>query len=194
MAAPSKTFATIADAAVDADSPLDATLMTGLRDSLIHLEEWLGMSYTAAQNHDHDGVNSAFVTSVADGAITPAKIGNVSAGDWIIIDNATERSTISATYVKLKEIKISAGGTYRVKFSGNADGGTAGYKAQVYKNGSAHGTERQLAVGYQTWSEDLTFAAGDLIQVYAKTAGTSYAKDFQLGVSAPLTAGWLYGY
>lgn len=61
MAAPSKNFTVIADSAIDADSPITEDLMTDLRDNDIHLEEWLGLSYTAAQNHDHDGVNSALI-------------------------------------------------------------------------------------------------------------------------------------
>ena len=42
MAAISKAWVTIADSAVDPDSPGDATLMTGIRDDLVHLREWLG--------------------------------------------------------------------------------------------------------------------------------------------------------
>lgn len=63
MTAISKAWVTIADAAVDPDSPLDATLMTGLRDDLIHLREWLGAGFTAGavQDHDHDGVNSKLI-------------------------------------------------------------------------------------------------------------------------------------
>ena len=58
MTAPSKSWSNIADTQVDADSPLDTTLLTALRDDLVHLREWLGLNYTAAQDHDHDGVNS----------------------------------------------------------------------------------------------------------------------------------------
>jgi len=61
MAVPSKNFTIIADSAIDADSPITADLMEDFRDNDIHLEEWLGLSYTAAQDHDHDGVNSAVV-------------------------------------------------------------------------------------------------------------------------------------
>jgi hypothetical protein len=63
MAVPSKSWSTISDAQVDAESPLDETLMTAIRDNLIHLEEWLGLDYTAAQNHDHDGTNSKLLNS-----------------------------------------------------------------------------------------------------------------------------------
>lgn len=58
MAPPSKNFTIIADGAIDADSPITADLMEDLRDNDIHLEEWLGLDYTAAQNHDHDATNS----------------------------------------------------------------------------------------------------------------------------------------
>ena len=63
MTAISKAWVTIADGAVDADSPLDQALLTGLRDDLIHLREWLGASYTAGavQNHSHDGFDSALI-------------------------------------------------------------------------------------------------------------------------------------
>lgn len=59
MAAPTKSWTDILDAAVDPDSPLDTFLMTSIRDNLIHLEEWLGGSFTAAIDHNHDGNNSA---------------------------------------------------------------------------------------------------------------------------------------
>lgn len=38
-----------------------STMATAVRNNLIHLEEWLGHSFTAVQNHDHDNANSAFV-------------------------------------------------------------------------------------------------------------------------------------
>ena len=59
MVAPSKNWTNIADTAIDADSPLDTTLMTGIRDNLVNIKEWLGYGYTAAQAHKHDGVDSA---------------------------------------------------------------------------------------------------------------------------------------
>lgn len=63
MPAISKSWVAIADTAVDPDSPLDAALMTGIRDDLVHLREWLGAGYVAGavQDHNHDGVNSAAI-------------------------------------------------------------------------------------------------------------------------------------
>jgi hypothetical protein len=63
MPAISKSFVTIADTATDPDSPIDAALITGLRDNAVHLREWMGASYTAGavQDHNHDGGNSAAI-------------------------------------------------------------------------------------------------------------------------------------
>jgi len=61
MAAITKPFTTILDAAVDPDSPIDTTLMTAYRDRDIFLMEWMGASFfgNAVQDHNHDGDNSA---------------------------------------------------------------------------------------------------------------------------------------
>lgn len=61
MAAPSKNFTAIVDADIDPDSPLTTTLLTAFRDRDQNLKEWLGGSYTAAVDHNHDGVNSALL-------------------------------------------------------------------------------------------------------------------------------------
>lgn len=69
MPAPTKNFTAIADAAVDVDSPIDETLMTALRDRDENLKQWLGGSYTAAVDHDHDGVNSKLLPGNTFGLI-----------------------------------------------------------------------------------------------------------------------------
>lgn len=63
MAAPSKNWTDILDTQIDADSPIDVTLMTEIRDDLVYLKEWLGKNYTAAIDHSHDGVNSALIST-----------------------------------------------------------------------------------------------------------------------------------
>ena len=103
MAAPSKNFNAPADGQIDAESPVDVTLMTQLRDSLVHLEEWLGMSYTAAQNHDHDGVNSALSAGVLDGSVTYGKLAfnatirEVTAYSGITVSSALQLSMATMT-------------------------------------------------------------------------------------------------
>ena len=58
MPAPSKSWTNIPDSDIDPESPITTGLMTAIRDNAQHLKEWLGSNYTAAVDHDHDGVNS----------------------------------------------------------------------------------------------------------------------------------------
>lgn len=61
MTVPTKSYTVVVDTRIDVDSPLDETLLEDLRDNIEHIHEWLGYGYTAAQAHDHDGVNSALL-------------------------------------------------------------------------------------------------------------------------------------
>jgi len=89
----------------------------------------------------------------------------------------TERSTASASYVKLKEFIVAATGIIRVKFdlklTGTGGANTA--RGRIYKNDAAVGTERSDTGGtYQTFTEDITVSGGDVIQLYAyHDGGTS---------------------
>jgi len=62
-------FTTIANTRVDPDSPLDTALVTDIRDALENLMRWIGRDFLAGQiaNHDHDNVNSAFVSGASGG-------------------------------------------------------------------------------------------------------------------------------
>jgi len=86
VAAISKAWVAIADAAVDPDSPLDATLMTGIRDDLVHLREWLGASFFAGavQDHNHDGSNSALI-QIGPNLVRNGSFEDEGAG-WTITD------------------------------------------------------------------------------------------------------------
>lgn len=184
MAAPSKAFVSITDSQVDANSPVDTVLMTGLRDNGIHLEEWLGHSYTAAQDHDHNGTNSALVAGVADGAITQNKIAYI-VGDIVQASANTESGPHSdATYTKKKEIRVSREGAIRVSFDMKSNvGGLIAY-GRIYINGIAVGTERTTtSTSYSTYTEDFSgINNGDLVQLYVKRqAGTgTWIRNFQV--------------
>jgi hypothetical protein len=69
MPAPSKPFTTIADGDIDPESPLTTTLMTAYRDRDQNLKEWLGGSFVAAVDHNHDGVNSSLLPGNVAGAL-----------------------------------------------------------------------------------------------------------------------------
>lgn len=91
MPAPSKTWVTIADTQVDADSPLDTTLITGLRDDTVHLKEWLGKDYTAAQNHEHNGADSARISEA-----NLSKSGGVAIWDDFLFDGLVGWENVSS--------------------------------------------------------------------------------------------------
>lgn len=75
MPPPSENFDAPTAAEVLSDKPVNEIFGGKCRKSLIHLKEWLGLDYTGAQNHDHDGVNSKIVTtftSLTLSAVAPA--------------------------------------------------------------------------------------------------------------------------
>ena len=61
MAVPSENFDAPTAAEIQVNKPNKSSIQVKIRESLIHLEEWLGLDFTAAQNHNHDNVNSASV-------------------------------------------------------------------------------------------------------------------------------------
>lgn len=69
-------YTTIADSAIDPDSPIDTALMTAIRNNIVVVYEYVGgKSYTPAEPHNHNGVNSALISIIADGAVsTEAKL------------------------------------------------------------------------------------------------------------------------
>ena len=87
----------------------------------------------------------------------------------------TQRSTNSASYVKLKEITIQKSGRYRIYFGLKA--GSNGYTSygKIYKNDVALGSERtNTTTNFVYYSEDFDLVAGDKIQLYAHAVNTSY--------------------
>lgn len=177
MAAPSKSYTSIVDSQVDADSPLDTTLMTSLRDNIVHLREWLGGSYTAEVDHDHDGVNSWPIAGFP-----------YIAGDDVLVAADTERGESSGAFVKRKEIQMLRGGILRVKFDLKSDSPAKIAYAQVYKNGVAEGTLQSTnSTTYVTFSEDHAgWAPGDLVQLYVKIETAVFVasvRNFRICVS-----------
>jgi len=166
MATPTKNWTDIPDSAIDADSPLDTTLLTEIRDDLVHLHEWLGLNYTAAVDHNHDGINSALSAS-------PGSYTVDGASDSVVLAADTERTKfgdLNGTWTKVKEFKIGRGGSVNVSFDGMYTlfaGAPTTVGARIYKNSIPFGTTRAFSTTYQTFVETLAgFAPGDLIQLY----------------------------
>lgn len=92
------TWSTISSAQADADSPLDVTLMEGIRQNLIHLYEWLGQGYTPSTAHNHNGVNSANVI-----------LGTNSVNSSAIVANSVTSTKLGSTSVELSHLKFTQG-------------------------------------------------------------------------------------
>lgn len=124
------------------------------------------------------------VSSLASGSVpkfngTTTFVGgkivkDYTAGDYKIRENPTPvvSGITSTSYTKIAEIFLPRAGTLRIKFwNFGASTGQTGF-GRIYRNGSAVGTERSTTTttGIQ-YSEDISgWAAGDLLQLYAKTS------------------------
>lgn len=120
-------------------------------------------------------------------AVTPAQVWFTVIPDSITTYTAllqsadTERTTLTTdtSYVKLKEIVATFAWTYTIYFELAEINSLGGINAfgRIYKNGVAFWTEQTHSDStYTSKVENLTFAAGDLIQLYAKTANLSGTK------------------
>jgi len=91
-------------------------------------------------------------------------------GTFVLLSAPTARATSSTTYAKLKEFQVQKSGVIRVSFY--LSSGSTGDDAygRIFKNGVAFGTERfQTGLSGATYTEDITVAIGDIIQIYAHT-------------------------
>lgn len=99
MVAPSKAFTAILDSQIDSLSGLTVSLLTQIRDDLIHLEEWLGDGFVAAKDHDHNGINSKLV----DAGIVPlasAVAANSAVIDFNALDNTYDHHILECINVR----------------------------------------------------------------------------------------------
>ena len=188
MTVPSKNFSAPTDGQVDPDSPVDTTLLTQIRDALVHLEEWLGDGYTAAKDHDHDGTNSALITSVANGAITPEKMGPGGSGYTGLIWNLPTQRAYAAgdrdTWKLFKSQEVYRGGVYLVQFTAKREGDDMSY-AQIFVNDVAAGTLWTVSdIDYEVRSEEILVPYLGDVQLKMKIGAGSgtdivYCKDFK---------------
>ncbi len=107
---------------------------------------------------------------------------------------ASEVGFVSTTYIKKKEISVGTGGTITVSFRLKSASAVTSYAAygQIYVNGVAVGTVRTTtSKTYVTYTQDITVAAGDLVQLYVKGGNVEYlafADQFKILVAAPSTS------
>jgi hypothetical protein len=91
----------------------------------------------------------------------------------LVQQSVAEKSTTASNWTKLKEIKVTYPGVYRVRFALRRAGTGIAF-AQVYRNGAGAGTIQQsTSEDYQTFSEDIGgWRAGDTLELWGyATAG-----------------------
>lgn len=109
-----------------------------------------------------------------------------SASDTLQQSADTERSESLNAYVKLKEIEVKRNGTIRIAFDLKSEVNFTTAFGRIYINGVAAGTERStVSTAYVNYSEDLTVAEGDLVQLYAKhqdadPGNSAFVRNFRL--------------
>lgn len=134
-----------------------------------------------------------------DGWDALTSMANYSDGALVETTAATERSTSSATYVKLKELSpCIRGGTITVawQYKCTTSGGEG--QTKVYVNDIAVGTEKSsAATTYADLSEaGVTVQPGDVVQIYGKkgAANTVYVQNLQIKSANPTVPGEASGY
>jgi hypothetical protein len=111
------------------------------------------------------------ITNLSTLIVNSDNINSV-ASDDLELDAPAISSTAQAAYLKIKEIKINYAGVHRIKFLLYNNDGVSTVYGRIYKNGVAFGTERSTSNSVPVlFTEDLTFAKGDLIQMYIKAPG-----------------------
>src|SRR3990167_6434711 len=130
MAAISESWTEFAGSAMDPDSPVDTTLITGLFNNGKYVREWVGQSYYAGAtgDHDHDGVNSKSVV-LADGVVTEPKLAAGAVTNTKLGANAVTWGKISASLQQ-----SSGSGDSNINFTGG--GNTLGWGIGVSSIGA----------------------------------------------------------
>ncbi|MGF6354084.1 hypothetical protein ABIE27_001994 [Paenibacillus sp. 4624] len=85
--------------------------------------------------------------------------------------NSAIPSTYSLTPVKVREVTMNVGGTYRVSYGIRSEAQGTNYAfGQLYADGVPRGIQRQTSLGDVVYyTEDLTINAGEVLQLYIWT-------------------------
>lgn len=161
-------------------------ILTGTANSVLILDPtkgfWIGNTSFSSAPFSVSMNGDLTANSVQTGNF----IIQYSAGTDLIASADTERSDGSGSYTKVKEIRMGARnlGTVTVKFDLKTSNPVDPANGRIYKNGVAVGTERTNTDGvYTTFTENITFTNGDLIQLYLNkpsTTGNSTARNFRI--------------
>lgn len=128
----------------------------------------------------YDGTNFQMISPVADRRVA---VANAYIFRALAIN---EQSIQGTTYTKKKEVQVNFSGTIHTTFDLRTSSVSYEVFGRLYVNGSAVGAERHMnSTTDATYTETLTIAKGDLVQIYIKTdnasTSTGYVNDFKIG-------------
>jgi len=125
-------------------------------------------------------------------AYSDRRLSVIIASNNLRVSNDTLRYTNSTSYTKLKESMVFLGGIWRVYFEMYVSGGT-GY-AQIYRNDTPYGTARSTtSTTAVAFTEDLVFAFGDKVQIYAYATSGYYTYVQNLRLMGDISDQIVYG-
>lgn len=191
MTAITKSWTTIADSVIDPDSPITTALMTGLRDNGTHLREWLGASFTAGaeQDHNHDGINSALV-QVGPNLLRNGSFESAESG-WTFTDytggsHTTETSNDmhGATSMSIASTSTTNGGGDGVQNEYMAVGENGVLDVEFWVKASAANVSARVQVIWYNDAQSQISAT----TVYDTTSAPTTATRIGSGAKAPSTA------
>jgi hypothetical protein len=134
----------------------------------------LGITATAAE------INTVCDGSTAKNSHTHTS--SCTAGAVVVMRDAQESTTVSTTYVKVKEILIGSAGTLSFSWSHKTSTSYQNVYTKIYRNGVAVGTEKTTnSDAYQAATDEIAgWSAGDLCQMYLHGTGgyDGYVKNW----------------
>jgi hypothetical protein len=142
---------------------------------------------TLATNLTAKGVSassSETLTSLVDKVSVVTTLPSPTVGESMVAIASGEEfaSNGADNWLMYKEIRINKAGTYRVKFNLYSFG-NSGY-GRIYKNGVPIGIQRYQTTSPATiYSEDFTFAANDLVQLYLASDTSIYTNFLSININ-----------
>ncbi|MDF3822821.1 hypothetical protein P3G55_23185 [Leptospira sp. 96542] len=191
MTAISKAWVTIADGAVDPDSPVDTALMTALRDNQIHLREWLGSNYTAGavQDHNHDGQNSALVeigpNSIRNGSFESGLTGwttTAYSGGTIAVGTTNNMDGANALAITSTSTVNGGGAVVSGEFVNCSGGVTYGFGVMV-RGSVANISSRARVIWYDSAKSQISTS-----DIYTNTNTPTAVTSVRTDLTAPSSA------
>jgi hypothetical protein len=100
---------------------------------------------------------------------------SVTAGTYTVFSRLETQTVVPTSFTKYFECRLWYSGTINVMFTMKIPSGSGSsyFRARVYVNGVAVGTERIISSGSTTFSNTISIVSGDKVQVYARRVGTA---------------------